>query len=72
MKNLDSYIQEVFQAADLEAKKQAMTKLIEVSHAKAETKTKALKSLEAINSPVRVDSFAFNYSESGNGNGVIK
>ena len=67
MKDLTQFVQEVFKATTLDGKKTAMLQLIDESHAKTETKSKARSQVEAIKSVVKMDSFAFNYMASGEG-----
>ena len=67
MKDLTQFVQEVFKATTLDGKKAAMAQLIDESHARDETKTKARKQIETIKSVVKMDSFAFNYMASGEG-----
>ena len=67
MENLTTHIQAVFQATTLDAKKEAMLALIKASHGKSETKEKAVKQVQAMTNPIKVDSFAANYAMSGEG-----
>lgn len=67
MKDLTKELESVWTAMSLLAKQEAMAKLIEQSHAKKETKEKALRQLKGINTAFKVDKFATNYMLSGEG-----
>ena len=67
MKNLTNELHTVWATPTLKAKIDAMTKLIESSHAKKETKQKALRQLHSLRLPSKVDAFASNYMLSGEG-----
>lgn len=69
--NLDSFIKAVWAASDIGTKKGIAMEMIQASHAKAETKQKALRDLELMASPKKVDFFVTNYSFSGAGMKVI-
>ena len=69
MKDLTKECEKVWSAVSLEAKRNAMTNLIEASHAKKETKLKALRMLPKMKAH-QVDKFAANYMMSGEGLGV--
>lgn len=70
MKNLEVYTQEVFEARTLEEKKEAMYRLIEVSHAKKETKKLAKTKVSMLKSTIQVDTYASNFMFAGEGLGV--
>jgi hypothetical protein len=70
MKNLEQELKRVWSASTLQDKINAMSDLIEVSHAKKETKDKAIKQLLSIQVPRKIDVFAANYMMSGEGMGV--
>lgn len=72
MRNLDEYVKSVFSASTLQGKKDAFIELVNNSHAKDSTKKKAVSAVMRANSMTRIDSFAFNFAEMGEGNGVIK
>ena len=67
MKNLSNELHTVWAAATLVGKIDAMNKLIENSHAKKETKQKALRQLHSLRLPSKIDTFASNYMLSGEG-----
>ncbi len=67
MKNLTQELQAVYSGKDLDTKRNAMLHLIEVSHAKKETKIKARLGLDLMRSPYQIDKFATNYMLSGEG-----
>jgi hypothetical protein len=69
--NLEVELNAVWQAQTLEGKKVAMRTLIEKSHAKAETKRKALIEVDRATSVNKLDKFAFNYMASGEGMKVL-
>ena len=66
MLNLDQYVQNVWRAETTEKKREAFKELLAVSHAKTETKVKALREIQAL-SGKRLDSFASNFAFSGYG-----
>lgn len=67
MKNLTQEVNAVYIAPTLEAKKEAMTALIEASHAKKETKKLSKMKVQQLKSLAAVDKFATNYMFSGEG-----
>jgi hypothetical protein len=69
--NLESFIKAVWAAGDLATKKGIAVEMINASHAKAETKEKALRDLQSMVSTKKVDFFVTNYSFSGSGMKVI-
>ena len=66
MKDLTKECEKVWSAVSLQAKRNAMTSLIDASHAKKETKLKALRMLPKMKAH-QVDKFAANYMMSGEG-----
>jgi len=66
MMNLDKYVQQVWKAETTEKKREAFKELLAVSHAKTETKVKALRDIQAL-SGKRLDLFATNFAFSGYG-----
>lgn len=66
MRNLDSYVQKVWKAETLEKKREAFKELLAVSHAKTETKVKAIRDMQTM-SAKKLDSYASNFSFSGYG-----
>lgn len=64
MMNLDKYVQKVWKAETLDKKRTAFKELLAVSHAKTETKVKALREIQTM-SAKRLDSFASNYAFAG-------
>ena len=72
MLDLEQYAKTVFNMASLADKKTAMMNLMNKSHAKATTKATAVRQLDTIKIPAKVDMFAFNYMLCGEGLGVIK
>jgi hypothetical protein len=69
MKNLETELKNVWSATDLSSKVEAMTSLINESHAKKATKEKALRDIARMSSK-QIDKFAVNYMMSGEGMGV--
>ena len=72
MINLETYVSAVWNAKTLQEKKTAMLNLIDISHAKADTKRKAVENVSKAYSMDQIDSYATNYMFSGEGNKVIK
>lgn len=70
-KDLTQYVQNVWHASGLEAKKNAMIDLINSSHAKNETKRLYIKKTEMERNPNRLDTLASNYAMSGEGMKVV-
>ena len=66
MKDLTKECEKVWSAVSLQAKRNAMTNLIDASHAKKETKLKALLILPKLKAH-QVDKFAANYMMSSEG-----
>lgn len=66
MLNLDKYVQNVWKAETTDKKRTAFKELLAVSHAKTETKVKALRDMQTM-SGKRLDSFATNFAFSGYG-----
>lgn len=66
MMNLDKYVQQVWKAETTEKKREAFKELLAVSHAKTETKVKALRDIQSL-SGKRLDLFATNFAFSGYG-----
>jgi len=66
MINLDKYIQQVWKAETTEKKREAFKELLAVSHAKTETKVKALRDIQTL-SGKKLDNFATNFAFSGYG-----
>lgn len=66
MLNLDKYVQKVWKAESTEQKREAFKELLAVSHAKTETKVKALRDIQTL-SGRQLDTFATNYAFSGYG-----
>lgn len=71
MKNLEQQLASVWSATDLEEKRAAARKLIDESHAKALTKSRAILDLEAMTGP-KIDQFMTNYMLSGEGLAVAR
>jgi|TARA_R110000822_G_scaffold3972_1_gene16948 hypothetical protein len=71
MLQLDRYLKEIDAANSLDDKKIALVEMIDASHAKAETKRKALIIANALTNPTKVLQYAYNYALSGEGNSVI-
>lgn len=71
MKDLTIEVKNVFEAKDLDAKKQAMFILIDESHAKSDTKVKAKATVEKLQVASKVDQFAANFIMSGEGMKVV-
>jgi hypothetical protein len=67
MKNLTDNIKKVYEATTIEGKKLASIELIKESHARDETKRKALVTINNMKSKDRVDIFMTNYMLSGEG-----
>lgn len=65
--DLTSYVQKVWLATGLEAKKNAMIELINASHAKADTKRLFTAKVNIERNPNRLDTLASNYAMSGEG-----
>lgn len=66
MKNLERELQLVWNATDWLTKHDAMANLISLSHAKKETKDKALRDISRMTAR-QIDKFAVNYMMSGEG-----
>jgi len=66
MMNLDKYVQKVWKAETTDKKREAFKELLAVSHAKTDTKVKALRDIQTM-SGKKLDSFASNYAFSGYG-----
>jgi hypothetical protein len=66
MKDLSSHVKQVWGARDLMSKRIATHELIEASHATNETKKLSHLRVESMNM-AQLDSFASNYSLSGEG-----
>lgn len=66
MKNLEVFVKAVWNATTPATKREAMVELINNSHAKAETKRKALEQVDRL-SMGKMDKFAVNYMMSGEG-----
>lgn len=71
MIDLTQEIKAVFTATSEVDKRTNLRIMIEKSHAKKETKIKALREIELIRSGRRLDMFAVNYGMSGEGLKVI-
>ena len=69
--DLSQEVQAVWSAKTIDLKKEAMVKLIEKSHAKAETKQNYLTELSKISSSTKLDKLAVNYMMSGEGLKVV-
>ena len=65
--NLTTFVQNVWVATGLEAKKAAMFELINASHAKADTKRLFTAKVNIERNPRKLDSLASNYAMSGEG-----
>lgn len=65
--DLTTYIQNVWVAQGLEAKKNAMFELINASHAKADTKRLYTAKVNIERNPKRLDTLASNYAMAGEG-----
>lgn len=65
--DLTSYVQKVWIASGLVAKKAAMIELINASHAKADTKRLFTAKVNIERNPNRLDILASNYAMSGEG-----
>lgn len=65
--DLTTYVQKVWIAQGLEAKKNAMIELINASHAKADTKRLYTAKVNIERNPNRLDTLASNYTMSGEG-----
>ena len=65
--DLTSFVQKVWIAQGLEAKKNAMNELINASHAKADTKRLFTAKVNIERNPNRLDTLASNYAMSGEG-----
>jgi hypothetical protein len=65
--DLTSYVQKVWVARDLAAKKAAMLELINASHAKADTKRLFTAKVNIERNLNRLDTLASNYAMSGEG-----
>ena len=68
--NLDTFVQAVWATKDMDQKRAIATEMIQASHAKAQTKAKALADLNKL-SPTKIDFFVSNFSFSGSGLKVI-
>lgn len=68
--NLDTFVQAVWSTKDVVRKREIAAEMIQASHAKAQTKAKALADLNKL-SPTKIDFFVSNYSFSGAGLKVI-
>jgi len=66
MLNLDKYVQKVWKAETTDKKREAFKELLAVSHAKTDTKVKALRDIQNM-SGKKLDAFASNYAFSGYG-----
>jgi len=66
MMNLDKYVQKDWKAETTDKKREAFKELLAVSHAKTDTKVKALRDIQTM-SGKKLDSFASNYAFSGYG-----
>ena len=64
--NLDMYVQKVWQAPNINDKREAAKEMINYSRAKKETKVKALRDIETMSANA-IDKFVSNYSLSGIG-----
>lgn len=65
--DLTTYVQNVWVAAGLDAKKAAMIDLINASHAKADTKRLFTAKVSIERNPRKLDTLASNYAMSGEG-----
>ena len=65
--DLTTYVQKVWLAQGLDAKKTAMLDLINASHAKADTKRLFTAKVNIERNPSRLDNLASNYAMSGEG-----
>ncbi len=65
--DLSPYIQKVWTASGLEAKKNAMIELITASRAKTDTKRLYTMKVNMERNPYRLDALASNYAMSGEG-----
>ena len=65
--DLTTYVQKVWLAQGLDAKKAAMLDLINASHAKADTKRLFTAKVNIERNPNRLDNLASNYAMSGEG-----
>ena len=71
MLNLTEHLNNVRDAGSLGERKEAMVTMIIESHAKADTKTKAMQKVANETNPDRLLSFAYNYAMSGEGLKVV-
>ena len=62
MLQLDKYLKEIDAATSLDGKKEALVEMINASHAKAETKRKALIIVDTLSHPTKVLQYAYNYA----------
>ena len=67
IKDLTAHVQAVFEARGVDAKKAALLKLIEDSHAKESTKRLMTMKASMLNNSNRLDKFAVDYAMSGEG-----
>lgn len=65
--DLTSFVQKVWASIGLDAKKNAMFELINISHAKADKKRLYTTKVNMERNPNRLDSLASNYAMSGEG-----
>lgn len=65
--DLTTYVQNVWVASGLDAKKAAMIDLINASHAKADTKRLFTVKVSIERNPRKLDTLASNYAMSGEG-----
>jgi hypothetical protein len=70
MLQLDKYLKDIDAATSLDAKKEALVEMINASHAKAETKRKALIIADTLSHPTKVLQYAYNFALSGEGMAV--
>ena len=70
MKNLDEYVQKIWQEKHLCVKRELIKEMIEFSDAKPETKKLYLSKLPHIK-PFKLDTFCVNYKLAGEGLSVI-
>jgi hypothetical protein len=71
MLNLTDHLNKVRDAGSLGERKEAMVTMIVESHAKAETKSKAMQKVANETNPDRLLAFAYNYAMSGEGLKVV-
>ena len=70
MVDLEQYQHKVWNSKSLTEKKSAMLELINISHAKSDTKKKSIMKVERSRSAAEIDFFAANYGLAGEGLGV--